>query len=366
MLDMTALHESSCFDDPTGIVDGTLQGPYQYAGKIRVFGLAADSNDLELFLKSYLKDTVSGSGYNFSLLRPSAPVVYMVVGVFDKIFGGRNRGEFSNRAVQFHIPVRCTKRGESPVSGSLQVFSYASHMWNVITSTEVRGPQTLHAVMRMHTWVEDLHADANRQVSFSISPQTVGENEEVANRQLLSIGKMQQPWPAANEDARRKNTGWDLSDIENVFAVKQFQHETHQDRACYQSLVRIPFSSTGTIQDRADWRYQDYLSNDARLDTMYVKVTPHPYHPIVDKLGLATSEPESSEKSHGKTGDQWLRPLFYFVREAKGGANPTAASGCWFNEDFGDTLCYRYELAGPQRGWIVGPERDPLSGINYQ
>lgn len=268
---MSKLLGIEAYSNSTGIVDDTLHNPYDYFGKVRVLGLAADAQVLGAFIQSYLNKRLEGSQFRFELAE-SNPTVYMVISDFFPITGAHNRGNFRNRGCQFHIPVTCIDAKENAkVTGSIQVFSYASNMWNALTSTELRGPTTLHSLMSFRTFIEDLCDDASPQTSFSMSPQVIGDGGEVTNTVIVSVQK--------RKDALEKtcdSAPWNPAYLRKVFAVKQFQHEEYQTKACYEAVVQIGFVDH-KVRKSVHWGESG--DSGSRLNKLCVRIRQDSFHP---------------------------------------------------------------------------------------
>lgn len=380
---MKPLH--SAYPTRVDVPDETLHNPYQYFGTVRALGLSAEADTLKNFLDTYLNQRLSGSGIQFDLTDGLEPTVIMVISDFYRITGEPNRGNFRNRSLQFHVPVtryECSsdRNGEQ---GTLQVFSYASNMWNALTSTELRGPLTRHSTMRVRTWMEDLHADASPHTCYSMSPQVIGADGEVGSTVIVSVQKRNE----ALTPPDTKTTHWDIKkNLNKVFAIKQFQHQQYPRKTCYESLVEIGFDNGG-LQPKIDWRNDG--SDEGRLAKTCVRIRRDEAHPIVEKLGLKCCAPDEYESPEGKLRtleklghlsgpsddaqvcDYLLAPIFYQVMEAgapvkkdaheavqqlatdhpvlnansENGQNPII-------EDGAVTLCYRYRTDLANKGWL--------------
>ncbi|MBT7340616.1 MAG: hypothetical protein HN853_05920 [Halieaceae bacterium] len=376
----------SAYPERSNVADETLRNPYQYFGTVRALGLSADAAILKAFLDSYLNSRLLGSGFKFDLSDPTNPTVIMVVSDFYRITGYPDRGNFRNRSLQFHVPVtryECNsdRNGEQ---GTLQVFSYASNMWNALTSTELRGPLTRHALMRCRTWIEDLHAEASPSTCFSMAPQVIGDDGGVVSTSIVSVQKRASGFKAVEESP----SSWDLIKLDNVFAVKQFQHQKYPGKVCYESLVQIGYDNTG-MASRINWRSEG--DSEGRLSKMCVRIRQDAAHPIVEALGLKTCDlhsygrPEKRLRAIAQSGaaadlsdsdevkDHLLMPTFYQVMEAGSPAKVDAheatqqlrtdlaltseapdsdlEGGC-IKEAGSETLCYRYRSDRPSYGWI--------------
>ncbi|MDB2352584.1 hypothetical protein N9V92_05290 [Luminiphilus sp.] len=377
---------TSAYPVRSDIADETLRNPYQYFGTVRALGLSARAGTLKEFLDGYLNERISGSGFKFDLAEPAQPTVIMVISDFYRITGYPDRGNFRNRSLQFHVPVtryECNsdRNGEQ---GTLQVFSYASNMWNALTSTELRGPLTRHALMRFRTSIEDLHAKSSPSTCFSMAPQVIGDDGEVVSTAIVSVQKRE----VAFNPVKAAPSSWDLEDLNNVFAIKQFQHQKYPTKVCYESLVQIGYDNS-EMESRINWRSDEV--SEGRLSKMCVRIRQDAAHPIVETLGLKTCDsqryqrPENRLRAIAQSGnalastdpyeveDHLLAPTFYQVMAAGSpvksdvheatqqlqtdlsllpGAPEQDLEGGSIKEAGSRTLCYRYRNDLPDNGWI--------------
>ena len=398
---------SSPYPKRMNIVDDAVHGPYKYFGTVRALGLSADADILQSFLNSYLNNRLCGSGINVDLDDTYGAMVFMVVSEFPHITGHPYRGNFRNRSVQFHVPVilkevscgsgdQKGREFQEFHKGTVQVFSYASNMWNALTSTEYRGPLTRHAKFRMDTWIEDLQLNADPCTCFSAAPQIIGDEGEVLNTKVLSVQHRKEPLKPLPESIKHEKTGsasspWSLKNLDRVFAIKQFQHQTFPEKVCYESLVEINFDNTGLAQ-KLLWRVGEKSPDDGRdrddyLAKTCVRIRRDEAHPIVEALGLKPNDTEvynapeqnlaaiersQNLKDNEGVGvcDDLFAPLFYQVMTAAApevtDTNPDAQQlttdlplqgdlnlpGTPIIEDNAKTLCYRYRTDIENNGWL--------------
>lgn len=391
---------SSPYPRRMNIVDDAVHGPYGYYGTERAFGLAADANTLKSFLKTYLNERLRKSGIQFDLDETYGSMVFMVVSEFPQITERSERGNFRNRSVQFHVPVICGPESEGDrevQKGTVQVFSYASNMWNALTSTEYRGPLTRHAKIWMDTWIEDLQLQADPCTCFSAAPQIIGDDGEVLNTKVLSVQHRKDPLKPLPESLKHEKTGsastcWSLKNLDRVFAIKQFQHQTFPKKICYESLVEINFDNTG-LEEKLWWRAGETSPDgihgtDDYLARTCVRIRRDDAHPIVEKLGLKPNDTEvydapeekleAIERSQNpedndvaEVCDDLFAPLFYQVMTAAApevtDTNPDAQQlttdlplqgvlkhlgGAPIVEHNAKTLCYRYRTDTVNNGWL--------------
>ncbi|MBT5819247.1 MAG: hypothetical protein HOI25_13025 [Proteobacteria bacterium] len=340
----------------TGIMDGTVIGPYEYAGSLKAFGFKADPEILTHFLKAYLQDQVDGCGYKFSLQRPEAPIVYMLI--TDALMqggsakDGETLGIYRNRSCQFHIPVRLEDEFGHPERGSLQVFSYGSSMQNALTSTEVRGPYMSHCRMLVRAEAEDLDRDASPQTLFELSPQVITPDLSLQNACLLSLEKAVPPENVTPAESAG-HSAWRAFEPETVFSLKQFQHEKWPGSACYQALIKTEYAigkplAAAAHEEKVEALLKaDWHEGDPKLASLCLKIYRYEFHPIVSALGLEVGQSSVCLEENGKVACDTLHPVSYLSL-----GSTMDKSRMPVTEKLGTTLCYRWRVTEDEsQGW---------------
>jgi len=344
----------------TTVIDD-IAGPFEFADTtVRVLPLLAHKSKLEAFLQEYINGPLEDPMYReikqggqrerlrFSVwARPGSEAgddlayVYLAVSSFGSVTSMTNNvGDWAKYQMSFMIPVqleRIDEQGEWQVAGVglVPAVSFVDNCIAAIARQEVQGFAASVANFRMpaSVWMSD-QAELNNnphqtllQVDTEVWP-AIGQGQKATVLPIVEIcqgdpdaGLGSAPdaaWKWAEQlrsellakKSIKQNAPWPLKAgralaLEllgnempfTAYSLKQFRDATDPERACYQSLVKIP--------------RQIKVLNDLREieATLVVTIHNYPSLDIVNKLGLvSTVSPESSSGIVMKA--QAVRPFF--------------------------------------------------------
>jgi hypothetical protein len=357
----------------------TVTGPFEFTDStMRVLPLLADRATLQDFLDQYLNTPLSSKedpDVRFELWsskETSRAYVYLIITSFGDISSATdNIGNWATEDAAFFIPVKWYEGDELRGIGLVPVFTYVGDTTSAISDTEVLGWPTTKGTFfhPQTTWMQDPQDGARSsvlRVEAEIIP-SLAEGQEAVQRAVLEVVKgtlelakdadrLADQWSdALREEIQRKNRTHyenpaDLMSARalslelvakgrpiNIFTMKQFRDVFEPERACYQSIVRIP----RTIQHVHDMR--------AFKEPLSVRVQEYPSQPIVSLLGLEATL--TGEQGGGQDFIMFpVRP--FWVRLA-------------WKEDLGQQMWYRtdeeWKTREPPSGEEWRPFFDPAS-----
>lgn len=310
------------YNGTLGASSQTVAGPFEFTDStVHVLPLLADKKALRKFLYEYLNRALQSSGQSFELWcsdddnLPNA-YVYLIATNYGSISSGTdNIGNWATEDVTFFVPVKWKERGALRGVGLVPVFTYVGDTTSAISGTEVLGWPTTQGFFERPTtvWLSDPSPAAHQSllsVTAEVMP-ALGIGQQAVRRPILEIHSgemdgcenerlMAEQWATmlSHELERKKTTKKERSEefsnaralaLEilarevpyNVFTMKQFRDVFEPDKACYQSIVRIP----RTIRQVKDLREMPM--------PIHVRIKQYPSQPIVDLLGLkATLAPD--------------------------------------------------------------------------
>lgn len=358
----------------------TIAGPFEYLDStVRVLPLLADPEVLSQFLDEYLNEPLSTTDPQLSFevwtkdygddhRGDKWAYVYLVVTRYGSISSGTdNIGDWAGEDACFHIPVRWYEGGELRGVGLVPVFTYVSTTASTISDTEILGWPTAKSVFKRPptAWLDDPAPDAPESllsVSTEVLP-SIAEGQQLVERQVVEVRQGrgpadQEPWRLGADwvgplraEVQAKNRCKQSHSGErfersmsmalellrgkhpiNVFTLKQFRDVCHPDRACYQSLVRVP----QTIQYVYDLR--------AINQPLHVRISQYPSQEIINVLGLKGT---LTQKQDGGQ-DYVVIPQSPFWARIK------------WREDLGQSICYRVD-----EQWRRSPSEHSLEWQPY-
>lgn len=294
----------------------TVSGPFEFTNStMRVLPLLADRGTLVKFLDEYLnvplstKDDPTERFELWSSDETSRAYVYLMVTSFGDVSSATdNIGNWVTEDASFLVPVKWYSGGKLMGIGLVPVFTYVGDTTSAISDTEVLGwPTTKGTFYHPETtWMMDPSDDAPSSV-LSVAAEVIpslAEGQEAVQRRILEVtngvrppardaDRMAEQWSEClREEVERKNRTHFEHPQElmharalalelmargrpiNFFTMKQFRDVYHPERACYQSIVRIP----RTIQHVHDLR--------AFKKPLSVRIQQYPSQPIISLLGL--------------------------------------------------------------------------------
>ncbi len=352
----------------------TVTGPFEFTNStMRVLPLLANRATLQEFLDRYLNVPLSSKedpDVRFELWsskETSRAYVYLIITSFGDISSATdNIGNWVTEDAAFFVPVKWYEGEELRGIGMVPVFTYVGDTTSAISDTEVLGwPTTKGTFYHPETTWMINPAEGARSSVLSVAAEIIpslAEGQEAVQRAVLEVVKgaiepqtdpdrMADQWSdALREEIERKNrTHYEnpacvmnarALSLEllakgrpiNIFTMKQFRDVFEPERACYQSIVRIP----RTIHHVHDMR--------AFKEPLSVRVQEYPSQPIVSLLGLEATL--TGEQGGGQDYIMFpVRP--FWVRLA-------------WREDLGQQMWYRTDEEWKTRPRPRGPEWVPF------
>jgi hypothetical protein len=311
------------FNTTLGDPVDSVAGPFTFIDvTCRVLPLLANAETLQCYLDGYLNEQLElfrrkdGSTDRFELWKaknsPYAYVYAAIIDLGDVTSLDNNVGDWGNIELTFVVPVKRYRHGELVGVGLVPVFSYVDTTIAAIGRTEVLGIPTTQAEFPEpeNLWLTS-GGPTDKQKLLKMKVEVlpaVGEGQKTETREIFVLrhgvpgDEVQRPDRAAKADAwcaqlleelarklevEANPPNEDLQNLlalsleilingmpVNLYTLKQFRDCTDPDRACYQSLLRIPL----TILELYSVREIE--------EPLVVRMHEFPTQKVVSQLGL--------------------------------------------------------------------------------
>jgi hypothetical protein len=385
-------------------LSGALQGvsgPFDFQNvTVRVLPLLADPERLKEFVREYLYSPLKPSGEDsigeFHRFEAWGSYVYLVATNYEEMSSATNNiGWWADRELNFLVPVKCfDEKGNLLSLGVVPAIPFVNTSTAAITGCEVRGQPTMRAVLEKphDVWMDESGPSETTDQPFLRCRATVipalsmGQKQEL--RTLVEVARSD-ALPENDDRWRLLGAHWGHAILEehrrlvemkkqaqkkkisrggeppvdadhyyvakalalellargeplNHFSLKQFRDSQDPDRACYQSVVRVP-------------RWIDKIYDCREIEEkIHVRIHDYPSLPIVKMLGLI---PKWSNVS-GETKVDILQPLRPFWAKLS------------IHEGLGSNLCWRAGSSKWRADEDLAPEpqgrpRDRKRGFGY-
>lgn len=277
------------FNTVAGAAEQVWYGPFSIPeATFDVFPLRADEETLRGFIDRYLNKRDSGSDlHHFKLLGRH---VYLVASS-NRIFSqGRAAAWMETREISFYVPL-WWHTPEGYEFAMATPFAFVDNPNLAVTMREVQGVPAMNATMEAPSrfWKKDApRLRMKADVFTALDAGLKAEQQTVLEVDYLSMASCDpkaKPWKGSREIRR--------------LMLKQFRDATDPERACYQALIREPW----TLEEP---RRITRLSQDTQ-----VRIFRYPSLPLVAILGLDAKETLAPQAQEGTIADV-LKPELPF------------------------------------------------------